>query len=87
MKLRERFWNHENCPEALALLPHQELCQQEGFSVTILENGRPDEDILAKEQLWIKLLSPSINTDLSEANIHDQYKLEMCLKMKVTEGD
>ena len=79
--LKERFYTHRSDKKA-PLRIHQKLCKEEGYSVTILENGEPHEDMLVKEQLWIQLLTPSINNDFTEDNIHNQHNLEMCFKMK-----
>ena len=69
------------------MIPHQKLCGSKGFTVTVLEDGEDGEGMLAKEQLLIQLLSPSINKDRDESNIEDMWRLEMCVRMKESVDD
>ena len=80
--LKGRIDDHKNSnnPSISRMIPHQKKCKKKRFTETVLQNGLPHQDIWAKEELWIHLLSPDINKNYSELNLENLHKIEMWIE-------
>ena len=54
--LKARKWHYANSKSAMAIHQHEEVCR--GFDIKILEQVPNSDDIIAFEDLWIKLTNP-----------------------------